>query len=99
MEFNTIDIIGYVATALIAISSLPQVIKTITTKNTKGISLLMFLLLFVGNSMWFAYGIALKNLPMIIGNSISILLYAIMITFKIVNIARGKDTLLKKEED
>lgn len=99
MEFNILDLIGYVATILIAISSLPQVIKTIKTRSTKGISLLMFIILFVGNVLWMTYGIVLKNLPMIVGNAVSIVLYAIMITFKIVNIARGKDTLLKKEED
>ncbi|MDY6431062.1 MAG: SemiSWEET transporter [Bacilli bacterium] len=92
VSFNTTDIVGYCATALTAIASLPQFIKILKTRDTKSISLLMFIIFLVAYSLWLAYGIILNNLPMIIGNAVGIFLYIFIISIKVVNIIKGKDS-------
>jgi MtN3 and saliva related transmembrane protein len=51
------QIIGYLAATLAAVIFLPQMIQTIKTKNTKGLSLPSFILISISNSMWLTYGI------------------------------------------
>jgi len=52
-------IFGYIAAFCTAVSFLPQAVKTIKTKDTNGLSLLIYLFLFFGSLSWFIYGIVL----------------------------------------
>ena len=54
---NITDVIGYLAAISAAIIFLPQVIHTVKTKNTKGLSLSTFILVNISNSTWLTYGI------------------------------------------
>ncbi len=54
---NITEIIGYVAATVGALIFLPQVIKTVRTKDTKGLSLSTFILISINNSLWLTYGI------------------------------------------
>ena len=54
---NYVDIIGYAAAIVGAVIFLPQVIHTMKTKDTKGLSLTTYILLTVNNSLWATYGI------------------------------------------
>ena len=65
------EIIGLIAAFLTTAAFLPQVFKTYKTKDTSGLSLSMFIALFVGIVLWLIYGIHLKSLPMILANSIT----------------------------
>ena len=69
-----IDLIGYAAGFLILISIIPQIIKSWKTKSTKDLSLLRYLIYVSGVILWLVYGIALKNLPIIIVNSLNFIL-------------------------
>lgn len=60
------DIIGYMAATVAAIIFLPQVIQTIRTKNTKGLSLPTFILISISNFLWFAYGILSMDVAIIL---------------------------------
>ncbi len=48
------DLIGYTASFLGVITFLPQAIKTWRTKETKNISLGMYMISFLGVILWFA---------------------------------------------
>ena len=78
-----VTVIGLIAAALTTWSFLPQVIKTIKTKKTEDISLVMYSILSVGILLWLIYGIWIKDFPIIIANSISFILSAIILFFKI----------------
>ena len=78
-----VTVIGLIAAALTTWSFLPQVIKTIKTKKTEDISLAMYSILSVGILLWLIYGIWIKDFPIIIANSISFILSAIILFFKI----------------
>jgi|TARA_Y100000310_G_scaffold141354_1_gene140789 MtN3 and saliva related transmembrane protein len=49
---NWINYIGLIAAALTTSCMLPQAIKTIKTKSTKDISLLMYSILIIGVIFW-----------------------------------------------
>lgn len=78
-----ITVLGLLAGALTTISFVPQVMKTWKFKETKDISLLMYIIFFTGILLWFSYGIIIKNTPIIIANGASLVLVFIVLTLKI----------------
>ena len=76
----TVSLIGFVAGGLITISFLPQVIKSWKTRQTKDISLPMFLFSTTGNFLWLIYGIFLKEPPIFIANGFTFL-FSLSIVF------------------
>lgn len=83
MDISYIAIIGLIAGTCTTISFLPQVIKIIKTKETKGISLTMYIVLAIGILLWVIYGILIEALPVILSNSISFILINIVLILKI----------------
>ena len=83
MESGITNTIGVLAGICTTGSLLPQVIKTIRTRNTKDISLLMYVLLTIGVVLWVAYGFLLKEFPIIIANGTSLLLTLSVLVLKI----------------
>ncbi|WET03174.1 SemiSWEET transporter [Flavobacterium johnsoniae] len=78
---NYIDILGLFAGACITISTVPQILKVWKTKKVKEISLKMFGILTFGIAIWIVYGILKNDLPIIITNSVSLVLNLIMVYF------------------
>lgn len=63
---NIVDIIGFAAAAMAAVIFLPQVIKTVKTKDTKGLSLSSFILISLSNSLWLTYGLLSSDTAIIL---------------------------------
>ena len=80
-----ITIIGLLAAACTTIAFLPQVIKTVKTKKTKDISLLMYIILTTGILLWVVYGLLTIDLPIILANSITFVLALIVLMLKIIH--------------
>ena len=78
-----INYVGFFAAFCTTISFLPQVIKVYKTKSTKDISLYMFLIFTIGTFCWLIYGIIESSLPIIIANTITLILSAIILLYKI----------------
>ena len=74
---------GYAAAFLTTFSFLPQAVMTIRTKNTSGISRGMYLMFTVGVAFWLVYGIALDSWPMIVANSVTLLLATTVLALKL----------------
>jgi MtN3 and saliva related transmembrane protein len=83
LESGITTTIGVLAGICTTGSLLPQVIKTIRTRNTKDISLLMYVLLTIGVLLWVIYGCLLKEFPIIIANGTSLLLTVSVMALKI----------------
>ena len=66
--------IGFIAAFLTTFAFFPQAIKVWKTKSTKDISLLMFALFTLGVFLWLIYGIILSDVPIILANSITLIL-------------------------
>ncbi|MBU2638454.1 MAG: SemiSWEET transporter [Nanoarchaeota archaeon] len=67
-----ISLVGLMAAFCTTASFIPQAVKTIRTKQTNGLSLGMYLILTMGLSLWLTYGIFIKDLPIILANSITL---------------------------
>jgi len=79
---TAIDIIGYCAAIGTTVSFLPQAIRVVKTKETKGISLSMYIIFVIGVAFWLIYGLMLNIMPMIIANAITIFLSGIVLYYK-----------------
>lgn len=79
------EMLGFVAATATTISFVPQAIKVIRTRNTDGISLLMYALFTTGMSLWLIYGFIIASRPMIISNFITALLSAIILILTLRN--------------
>ena len=75
--------VGFFAAFCTTIAFLPQAIKVYKTKSTKDISLLMFIIFTVGVASWLAYGVYLNDLPLIIANTITLILSLFILFYKI----------------
>ena len=88
-----IEIIGYVAAVLTTGAFLPQAIKVIKTRNTKGISLYMYIFFVLGVSLWAVYGFLINDLAIILANCVTLFFALIILNFIIVNIVKEKTEL------
>lgn len=75
--------IGSIAAVLTTFAFLPQVIKVIKSKDTESIALGMYLMQVVGIGLWLMHGLAIQDLPLIAANSISLILSATILAYKI----------------
>ena len=80
---NIVSAIGILAGICTTISFVPQALKVYKTKDTKSLSLGMFLIFLLGISLWLTYGIILHNTPITIANSITMPMAIYIIIMKI----------------
>ncbi len=79
-----VSIFGYAAAVLTSVSFLPQAIKVYKTKHTKDLSLAMYLIFTGGVILWLVYGVMIDSRPIILANSITLLLNIYILTCKVV---------------
>jgi MtN3 and saliva related transmembrane protein len=80
---QTTDVLGYLAATLTTVSFLPQVWRTFRTRDVSGISLRMYSCFTAGIAVWLAYGIALEQTPMMIANSVSLVLACAVLVMRV----------------
>ncbi len=78
-----IEWIGGLAALLTTLSWVPQAIKTISTRETRDISLWAQILLFVGIILWLIYGIYLASWPLIGSNIVTFFLVGTILVMKL----------------
>lgn len=66
--------LGYFAAFCTTVAFIPQAVKVYKTKQTKDISMGMFSLLIAGFALWLWYGFLIRSYPIIIANSITIII-------------------------
>ena len=75
--------IGNIAAILTSISFLPQAIQIIKTKDTKSISLPMYIMFVVGIVLWLIYGFLREDIPLILANVVTLILAGLILWFKV----------------
>lgn len=80
---NSITLIGLVAGFFTTISFLPQAVKTWQSKSAKDISLGMYSIMCTGVILWLVYGFMMNDLPIILTNSITLILACSILYFKL----------------
>jgi MtN3 and saliva related transmembrane protein len=80
---NITDWIGSAAAALTTTSFIPQVWKVWRTRHTADISLSMYAMFTLGVALWLCYGVLIESWPVIIANSITLLLAGTVLMMKL----------------
>lgn len=75
--------VGYVAAALTTVAFVPQALKTLRSRDTRSISLGMYVVFTVGLCFWLAYGIVLGSWPMILSNVVTLALALVILGLKL----------------
>ena len=68
------DYIGFLAALLTTVAFVPQLVKAWKSKETKDLSLGMLCLFNFGIVSWLVYGIAITSWPIILANSVTLVL-------------------------
>lgn len=84
------QILGWTATALFSLMIFPQMIKTIKSKDTKGVSLWLFLVFLAANIIALVYAFLINQFPLILKYEIAILETLIYIIIFVYYSARQK---------
>ena len=80
---NLTNAIGFLAAIGTTASFIPQALKILKTRDTKSISLSMYVMFVSGVFLWLIYGITKQDIPMMIANGITLVFAGIILYFKI----------------
>ena len=83
MEPWQVELIGLTAAALTTAAFVPQLIKILKTKETNGVSLTMYLVMFTGIVTWFIYGLLIESIAVIAANLVTGILQIGIIILKL----------------
>ena len=83
MTMVWIDAIGSVAAVLTTASFIPQAWHSFKTRDVSGVSLGMYSVFTLGLALWLLYGVLLQSWPLMIANSITLLLAAAILAMKL----------------
>lgn len=87
------EILGYIAAALTTASFIPQIVTIIKLKDTKSISIYMYIMYVIGVIMWLIYGIATKNIPLAAANAVGLAFASVILVCKIINVVKRHEKM------
>lgn len=79
----SLDILGWIAGTLTTIAFFPQLLKTWTTKSAKDVSLAMMITFCIGVFLWLLYGLTINAMPVVVTNSVTLILALLILILKI----------------
>jgi MtN3 and saliva related transmembrane protein len=83
MNTPLVDAIGMIGAVLTTVCWVPQAIKIIGSRETQAISLAGTLAFTVGIAFWLAYGLALRDWPLIASSMVMLALMAPILALKL----------------
>jgi len=84
-----VDALGALAGALTTVSFVPQVVKTLRTRRTADISVLMWLSFSAGVALWTVYGLQIGAWPIVAANLPTLAMALLILGVKLGNMRRG----------
>ena len=75
--------VGLLAGTLTTVSFVPQVVRTVVTRDTRAISLGMYALFTLGVFLWLVYGLILGQLPIVLANGVTLVLAGVVLSLKL----------------
>ncbi len=88
------QILGWAATFLFSIMIIPQMVKTIKTRDTKGVSLLLFVIFLIANVIALTYALLISQPPLIIKYVIAFITTITYIILYLVYYYREKNQII-----
>lgn len=80
---NASRILGLVAAACTTLAFLPQVWRSLRTRDTGSLSLGMYAVFTLGTALWLIYGMWVGDFPVLLANAITLCLAAIVLALKL----------------
>ena len=90
---SNIDILGLFAAVLTSASFVPQVIKTVRSKDTTSISLFMYTMFVTGVGCWLVWGVVVDQVPVIVANVVTFILAAVILGMKLYSVIVKKEPI------
>jgi MtN3 and saliva related transmembrane protein len=97
-KMTHVDIIASIAAFFTMIGYIPQAVKTIKTRDTKGISFWMYFFSIVGVIFWLIFGFMIGNVPIIFKNIAVIILGGTVLWIKTTHILNGDEENFSKSK-
>jgi MtN3 and saliva related transmembrane protein len=76
-------LVGLTAAALTTAAFVPQVYRSLRTRDTRGISLGMYAVFTLGIVLWLIYGLLIHDLPVTLANAATLFLALIVLVLKL----------------
>jgi MtN3 and saliva related transmembrane protein len=92
---NAITVVGIVASLASMISFGPQAWRIIKTRKTEDLATPAYTLTVIGFAAWTVYGVLLGEWPLIVTNSVCLVLSSFILTMKLVSRSR-RDAIADK---
>jgi MtN3 and saliva related transmembrane protein len=78
----SVELIGMGAAVLTTGAMLPQALKVWRSKSARDLSLIMYLMFWVGVALWVVYGVAIGSAAVIGSNVSALLMVSLILYFK-----------------
>ena len=82
---DQIVIVGLLAGLFTTLSFIPQIAKIYRTQRTRDLSLSTYVLLAIGLFLWVIYGVVLRQIAIVLPNSVVLIMALYIIVLKIKN--------------
>jgi MtN3 and saliva related transmembrane protein len=80
---DSVALLGYIAGTLSTIAFLPQVVRSLQLRSTRGLSLSMLVIMGTAVALWSVYGLLIASLPIVIPNAVMVVLILVLIGLRI----------------
>lgn len=80
-----IEIIGLIAATFTTIAFVPQFLKIWKKRDARGVSVSMYVIMFIGICIWFCYGVLIESIAVITANVVSGILQMFIIVFALIH--------------
>jgi MtN3 and saliva related transmembrane protein len=80
-----IEIIGLIAATFTTIAFVPQFLKIWKKRDASGVSVSMYVIMFIGICIWFCYGVLIESIAVITANVVSGILQIFIIVFALIH--------------
>ena len=77
-----VELIGYLGAFMTTAAFFPQTWQVIRTRDTRSLSLAMYVLFTLGICFWLVYGVLIESFPVTIANAITLVLSSIILYMK-----------------
>lgn len=83
MSQGLVDGLGLAAGALTTLAFVPQLLKIRATRSGRDVSMRAFVIFSTGVALWLAYGLLIGSFPIILANTVTLLLALAIMVLKI----------------
>jgi MtN3 and saliva related transmembrane protein len=89
---DLVHVIGGAAACASVVSFVPQAVKVVKTRDTSAISAKMYSVTVAGFTLWVIYGALIAAYPLVVANSLCLLLASFILAMKLLPLDKGESS-------